>query len=77
MTKTKSTDLKLREAQAKFTRAKAAVDGTVKAESAYQKAKKDLALARQAQAVTRGTHATGGDTNVSLNSVAVKPGINK
>jgi hypothetical protein len=74
MTKAKQTDIKLAEAQAKFTKAKAAVDGTPKAEAAYQKAKKELALARQAYAVTRGTHTTGGDANVSVNSVAVKSG---
>ena len=74
MTKTKPVDIKLKEAEAKFTKAKAAVDGSPKTESAYQKAKKNLAYARQAYAETRGTHVTGGDANVGLNSVAVKSG---
>ena len=74
MTKAKTTDIRLREAEAKFTRLKAAVDGSPKTEAAYQKAKKNLAYARQAYAEQRGTHVTGGDANVGLNSVAVKSG---
>ena len=44
MTKTTSADLELKKAQAKFTRLKAAVDGTPEAEEKYQKAKKGLAM---------------------------------
>ena len=74
MTKTTPTDIALKQASVKFTKAKGNVDGTVKAEKAYQKAKKELAFARQAHAVTRGTHTTGGDANVQVKSVAVKSG---
>jgi hypothetical protein len=75
MTKTKTTDIKLREASAKFTKAKAAADGTPKNQKAYQKAKTALAFARQAYAETRGTHTTGGDANVTVKAVKVKSGI--
>ena len=74
MTTTKPVDIKLKQASAKFTKAKAAVDGTPKTEKAYQKAKKQLALTRQAHAETRGTHATGVDATVAVKSVAVKSG---
>ena len=48
MTKTTQTDLTLKKANAKFTRAKAAVDGTPGKEKAYQKAKRELVAARRA-----------------------------
>ena len=68
----------LTKAQTKFTKAKAAVDGTPKAEAAYQKAKKDLALARQADAVTRQPNVLGnGDANAQTKAVAVKAGAKK
>lgn len=74
MTKTKPTDIRLREAQAKFTRAVAAVDGTPKAEATYQKSKKALAHARQAHAETRHVRTGDGDATVNLTSVAIKTG---
>ena len=75
MTKTTPTDIALKQASVKFTKAKGNVDGTVKAEKAYQKAKKQLAMARQAHTEQRGTHVTGGDANVQVKAVATRTGI--
>ena len=75
MTKTKPTDIALSQAEVKFTKAKAAVDGTPKTEKAYQKAKTELAFARQAHAVTRRHPHAIGNANVNIQAVAVKTGI--
>ena len=74
MTRAKQTDIVLAQASAKFTKAKAAVDGTAKAEAAYRKAKSELAFARQAHAETRTVPARPGDGQVRLKSVAAKAG---
>jgi len=80
VTKTKTTDIKLREAQAKFTRLKSEHDGSAKTEKAYQKAKTALAMARQAHAETRPTRvsgpsrASGGNGTATIEAVAVKTG---
>jgi len=75
MTKAKMPDIRLREANAKFTKAKAAVDGTPARDSAYRKAKTDLAMARQAHAETRTVPNRDGDGGVKLKSVAAKAGM--
>ena len=76
MTKTTDTQIRLGQAQKKYTRLKAEVDGTAKTEKAYQKAKKDLAYARQAHAETRNTYARVGDATVAVKAVAARTGTN-
>jgi len=77
MTRTKTTDIKLKEAQAKYTKLKAANDGTAKAEKAYRKSKTDLAMARQAHAETKRAPNRPGDASAKLKSVATKAGVTK
>ena len=74
MSKTKSTDIRLNEASRKYTRCKGAVDGTPKAEAAYQKAKKELAMARQAHKESQHVSVREGDANVPIVAVAVRSG---
>ena len=74
MTKTKPVDIRLREANARFTKAKAAVDGTPGRESAYQKAKKQLALVRQEHAEQRHVPSRPGDAQVKIEAVAATAG---
>jgi len=68
MTKTKPADIRLKEAQVKFTRLKNEADGT----AAYRKAKTELAYARQAYAETRRASNRGGNGEVKLKAVAAK-----
>ena len=75
MTKTTDTQIRLGQAEKKYTRLKAEVDGTAKTEKAYQKAKTELAFARQAHAVTRRHPHAIGNANVNIQAVAVKTGI--
>ena len=77
MTKTTSADLELKKVQAKFTRLKAAVDGTPEAEEKYQKAKKGLAMARQAYTDQRHAPGRPGDANAQVTAVAAKAKANK
>ena len=72
MTKTKTVEIRLKEASARYTKAKANVDGTAKTEAAYQKAKKQLAVTRQAYAETRHVPTRAGDGKVTLKAVAAK-----
>ena len=77
MANTKTTDIRLKEASVKFTKAKAAVDGTPAREAAYRKAKTELAVARQAHAETRTVPSRPGDASVKVKSVATKAGTGK
>ena len=72
MTRAKMPDIRLKEAAAKFTKAKAAVDGTAGKEKAYRKAKTDLAVARQAAAETRSAPSRDGNGQAKLTAVAAK-----
>ena len=72
MTTTKRTDIALGQAQKKYSRLKTEVDGTAKAEKAYQKAKTVLAMARQAHAEQRSTYVKPGDGAATVTAVAVK-----
>ena len=72
MTRTKSIDIRLREAEAKFTRTVAAKDGTSKDVAAYRKAKTDLAMVRQEHAEQRHVPSRLGDGQVKLKAVAAK-----
>jgi hypothetical protein len=74
MGKAKMVDIRLKEAEAKFTKAKAAVDGTPKAEASYQKAKTALAMARQAYAVQRHVRTSDGNGQATLKAVSVAAG---
>jgi len=77
MSKTTQADIRLNEATRRYTRCKGAVDGTPLAEAAYQKAKKELALARQAHKDSRHVSVREGDANVPLQAVAIRSGINQ
>lgn len=77
MANTKPADIRLKEANAKFTRAKAAVVADPSKEKPYQKAKTELALARQAYAETRFAASRPGDGSVELKAVSLKAGTNK
>ena len=68
MTKTKPADIRLKEAQVKFTRLKNEADGT----AAYRKAKTELAYARQAYAEQRRAPNRDGNGEVKLKAVAAK-----
>ena len=72
MTNTTPADLGLKKANAKYTKAKAAVDGTAAKDKAYQKAKKELAFARQTHAEQRNPGAKPGDAKVTVTAVAAK-----
>ena len=72
MTRAKMPDIRLKEAAAKYTKAKAAVDGTPAKEKAYRKAKTDLAVARQAAAEDRSAPSRDGDGQAKLTAVAAK-----
>ena len=68
MSNTKPADIRLREAQVKFTRLKDEADGT----AAYRKAKTELAFARQAYAEQRRAPNRDGNGEVKLKAVAAK-----
>lgn len=70
MSKTTPADLDLKKANAKYTRTKQALDGTPVKEKAYQKAKRELAFARQTHAEQRHAGAKPGDANVTVTAVA-------
>ena len=72
MTTTKQTDIALAQAQKKYSRLKAAVDGSAKAEKAYQNAKTALAYARQAHAETRHNSTRTRDGTATVKAVAIK-----
>ena len=74
MANTKPADIRLKEAQAKYTRLKAANDGSPKAEKAYRKAKTDLAMARQAYTETRFAPRRDVDGSAELAAVSLKAG---
>jgi hypothetical protein len=63
------TDIKLKQAEAKFTKAKAALDGTPAKEKAYQKAKQSLAAARQAWRQQGRPRPQEGDSTATLTSL--------
>ena len=72
MTKTKTVDIRLAEANAKHTKAKAALDGTELAERRYRKANRDLWDARQAWRREQKTGTRPGDANVKAKALSVK-----
>lgn len=72
MTNTKSIDIQLRQAEAKFTRSKAALDGTAKTEAAYQKAKKNLSDIRREWRRQGRPRPKPGDANAAAKTLTVK-----
>ena len=66
MSKTKTVDIRLKEAQSKFTRLKKTSDGS----AAYRKAKTELAYARQAYAEQRRVPSKPGDGQAKIKAVA-------
>jgi len=66
------TDIGLKQAEAKFTKAKTAVDGTAAREKAYQKAKRELWVARQAWRAQGRPRPKAGDAVAAPKSISVK-----
>jgi hypothetical protein len=72
MSKTKNIDIRLKQAEAKFTRANTAYVADPSKQAAYRKAKKDLAMVRQEHAEQRHVPLRPGDGQVKLKAVAAK-----
>ena len=72
MTKAKTTDIRLAEANAKHTKAKQALDGTEIAEKRYRKANRALWDARQAWRREQKTGTRTGDAVVKAKALSVK-----
>jgi len=72
VTTTKTTDIRLAEANAKHTKAKAALDGTELAEKRYRKANRELWDARQAWRREQKIRTGPGDAVAEATALSVK-----